>query len=82
MEVMLNLREHVSLGDLVAGDCFLSSNDHVLFQVVDLTKEDVFRDGAVLRSDMVYVNDVQTGMIGAFPKNMVVEVVRAVISEA
>jgi len=81
MEIELNLRKRVEVGTLGRGDCFLPSNDQRLFEVVDLTENDIFSGQPVLRDDLVYAVEVQTGLMHAYPKNIVVEVVEAVISE-
>ena len=81
MEVELNLRKRVDVGTLEAGDCFLPSNDQRLFQVVDLTENDIWAGQPVLRDDLVYVVEVQAGVMHAYPKNISVEVVDAVVCE-
>jgi len=81
MDVMLKLRKRVEVGTLGVGDCFLPINDQRLFEVVDLTQSDVFTGQPVLREGLVYVVEVQIGVVLAYPKNLVVEVVEAVITE-
>lgn len=80
-KVSLKCRAHVKVGNLLAGSTFIHVNGNILCEVVDLMKEDIFNDGAVLRDDLCYVVEVETGIVKAMPQTIEVEVVEVVVSE-
>jgi len=81
MDVSLNLRNKVKAGEVNPGEAFLPGNGDKLHLVVDLAQEDMFSESPVLRDDSVYAVEVETGVVRAFPRNIVVELVPAVVTE-
>jgi hypothetical protein len=81
MDVSLKLRDKVKMGEVNPGEAFLPGNGDHLHLVVDLTQEDMFTESPVLRNDSVYAVELETGVVRVFPRNVVVELVPAVVTE-
>lgn len=82
-KVNLKFRSREKLGNLIPGHMFVRTHEDTLFEVVDLVRENIFADGSVpvLRNDVAYVVEVETGVVTIFPKNMEVEIVEVEVSE-
>lgn len=77
METQLRVREKVKARDIPVGDCLREIEKTRAYQVVDLTQVDMFKQPAegqvlALRDDVVYVVDVETGIVGIVPKEQAV----------
>lgn len=82
MKIELKTRRGINLGAIEAGGTFVVKGGNCLFQVVNMIRHDVFTDNAPsLRSDLVYVVEVDGGALNAFPKTLEVEAVDAVVTE-
>ena len=82
MKIELKNRRKINLGELEAGGTFVSQGSRYLFQVLNMVQHDVFTaDPPSLRPDLIYVVEVETGDLDAFPKTLEVEVVDVVVTE-
>ena len=81
MKVTLKNREIVKLENMVVSETFVLVHSTQLHEVIDLTQLDVFTDSLVLRSDLVYVLMVDSGIVTALPRRMEVEKVEVEITE-
>lgn len=76
MEVKLYSRQSKKLEDVPISGVFkkVGSSQHV-FMVVDLTQVDGFKEQVVLRTDVMYVINLASGVLTILPKNTDVEIV-------
>jgi hypothetical protein len=63
------------------GSVFKLVGEDKCLQVIDLTQVDGFKESPVLRQDVIYCSDVETGVVRVIPKNVDVEKVDLEISE-
>jgi len=75
MEVSLKIREKKPISKLVPGQTFRTIEKIACYEVIDLTKEDMFDSAVKLRKDAVYCMDILTGIVTIFPKTIDVYVV-------
>ncbi len=75
MEVSLKIREKKPISKLVPGQTFRTIEKIACYEVIDLTKEDMFDSAVKLRKDAVYCLDILTGIVTIFPKTIDVYVV-------
>lgn len=86
MEVILRVRKKVKIEEVPPGQAFKLIQKQQAFQVIDLTKFDMFKNVApeqppVLRDDVVYVSDLSTGIVEVFPKGMEVYAIQVKVEE-
>jgi len=81
MDIQLRSREKVKAEDLKPGQTFKEIQKARCLQVIDLTQVDMFRElqaegqKLVLRDDVVYCVDMETGIVDIIPKNQEVHLV-------
>lgn len=82
MRVNLRSRDLVRLVSMEPGSTFVMVGQRKnLYQVLDLYQTDAFRESPVLRSDLVYISEVETGIVSAMPNSTEVEEVEVELSE-
>lgn len=82
MKVNLRLRQRVKLETIDAGSTFMVVGQRrKLYQVLDLSETDGFKESPVLRPDLVYISEVETGIVSAMPKTTEVEEMNVEVSE-
>jgi len=78
MKVNLRLRQRVKLETIDAGSTFMVVGQRrKLYQVLDLR----FKASPALRPDLVYISEVETGIVSAMPKTTEVEEMNVEVSE-
>jgi len=81
MDVNLRSRRKIKAGEIPVGECFKEIQKARCLQVIDLTQVDMFRElqaegqKLVLRDDVVYCVDMETGIVDIIPKNQEVHLV-------
>jgi len=81
VELVLRSRQKVKAEDLKSGQTFKEIQKARCLQVIDLTQIDMFRElqaegqKLVLRDDVVYCVDMETGIVDIIPKNQEVHLV-------
>jgi len=74
MEIKLYSRLRSKVGDLVPSDTFRKiGTNKVVYMVIDLTKADEFSNPVLLRKDMVYCSNLETGELEAVERAIEVE---------
>lgn len=86
MEVILKSRKKVKIEEVQIGQAFKLIQKQQAFQIVDLTKSDMFQNVApeqppVLRENVVYCSDLATGIVEVFPKGMEVYAILVNVEE-
>ena len=72
MDINLNVREKKKAGELESGQTFRTIEKVACYEVVDLSKVDMFesKSKVVLRSDVIYCVELSTGVVSVFPKTL------------
>lgn len=74
MDITLRTRDKCKAEEVGVGQCFKEVKRNRCLLVIDLTMTDMFREPAgegtapVLRDDVVYVVDMETGVVDVVPK--------------
>lgn len=75
MEVLMKVRDHCTLGALEPGRTFKLKGKFEAWMVVDLTKENSFKDSPVLNSSVTYCVNIDDGIVESFGKELEVEMI-------